>query len=258
MSKVIAIASRDLTSYLNSFSFYLVLAFFTGITGYFFWSAISYFSILSFQAAATPAASGEGLNLTEVVFSPFLLNVSVLLLLFIPILTMRTFSEERKMGTLELLVTYPVTDIQIVLGKWIGMICLVLVLVIPTCSYFLLARIVQARFELVSLWTGYLGLALVGMSFISLGIFVSALTEHAAVSAGIGFALILFFWIVGWMADWASPAVGVIFRELSLIEHFRDLTRGVFDTRDILFFFLFTGFFLFATVCALEVRSWKR
>lgn len=258
MSKVIAIASRDIASYLNSFSFYLVLAFFTGIAGYFFWSGVSYFSLVSFQAASMPSGSGEGLNLMEGMFSPFLLNVSVLLLLFIPILTMRTFSEERKMGTLELLVTYPVSDVQIVLGKWMGMVGLVILLTVPTMSYFFLAKAVQAQFEPVSVGTGYLGLVLVSVSFVSLGVFVSALTEHAAVSAGIGFALILFFWIVGWMADWAAPGVGVIFRELSLIEHFRDLTRGVLDTRDLLFFCLFTGFFLFATVCALEVRSWKR
>ncbi len=146
MSKVIAIAWRDVASYLNSFSFYLVLAFFTGIAAYFFWSGVSYFSLVSFQAAATPSAAGQGLNLTEAVFSPFLLNVSVLLLLFIPILTMRTFSEERKMGTFELLVTYPVSDIQIVLGKWLGMICLMVLLTAPTISYFFLARTAQAQF----------------------------------------------------------------------------------------------------------------
>ena len=258
MLKVFAIASRDLGSYLHTFSFYLMLALFTGITGYFFWSTLSYFSLVSFQAAANPAVSVRGLNLTEGVMGPFLGNVSALMLLFIPLLAARSFSEERKSGTLELLVTYPVSDAQIVMGKFLALTGLLMVLVLPTVFYFLLARPIHVHFEAVALGTGYLGLVLAGMSFISLCIFISSLSEHQTVSAGIGFVILLFFWIVGWVADWASPALGGAFRELSLVEHFRDFTRGVVDTRDIAFFLLFIGFFLFATLSSLEVRTWKR
>ena len=258
MSKVVAIAGRDLKAWLSTFSFYLLAVFFFGLTGYFFWSGLSYFSLVSFQAATNPSVELRGLNLTEGVSSVFLANVVTLLLLLIPILTMRSFSEEKKLGTLELLFTYPLSDLQIVLGKFFGLLSALALFILPTVVYFLLAPVVGARFEISSLFTSYLGLFLVSSSFVAFGIFISSLTENQAVSAGIGFVIILFFWIVGWIADWTSPALGSVFRELSLVEHFRDLIRGIIDTKDIVFFVLFIAFFLFATLCTLEVRTWKK
>lgn len=258
MFKIFAVAGRELRSYFNSFSFYLLATFFFGVTGYFFWSNMSYFSILSFQAATNPASRVGGLNLMEGVFSPFLANVAVLLLLLIPILSMKSFAEERKQGTIELLFCYPVSPFQVLLGKFLSLLGLVAFLILPTVVYYPLAKVVGAHFETQTLLTGYLGLFLVGASFASLGIFTSSITDHQAVSAGIGFAILLFFWIVGWMAEWTSPALAVIFRELSLIEHFRDLTRGVLDTRDLAYFILFIVFFLFASLNVVEIRTWKR
>ncbi|MBI1978323.1 MAG: ABC transporter permease subunit, partial [Candidatus Omnitrophica bacterium] len=188
----------------------------------------------------------------------FLANVSVILLLLIPILTMRSFSEERRQGTLELLFTYPLTDVQIITGKFLGALAVIGVLTLPTVFYFLLARVVGAQFEATALVTGYFGLFLMAASYTALGIFMSSLTEHQAISAGIGFVILLFFWIVGWMAEWTSPGLSTVFRELSLVEHFQDLTRGIIDTKDLVFFILFISFFLFATLARLEIRSWKR
>jgi ABC-2 type transport system permease protein len=258
MAKALAVCGRDLRSYLNTFSFYLLVMMFIGITGYFFWSTISYYSLLSFQASTNPAYVVNRLNLTEGVLSPFLLNMSALLLLMMPILSMRSLAEERKMGTLELLLSYPITDVQMVLGKFLALACLLAILIAPTITYFFIAEYAGARFEYASIVTGYAGLYLVGLSFLALGLFTSSLTDQQAVSAGLGFVVILFFWVVGWMAEWTSPALGSIFKELSLVEHFKDLTRGVVDTRDILFFVLFAVFFLFATLNVVETRSWRR
>ncbi|MBI4372510.1 MAG: ABC transporter permease subunit [Candidatus Omnitrophica bacterium] len=258
MSKVIAIAARDLKSWLHTFSFYLFAAFFLAVSGYFFWSNISYFSLVSYQVATNPALEVRQLNLTEGVLSSFLASIAALLLLLIPLLTMRSFAEEKERGTFELLFTYPVSDIQIVLGKFIGILAVLILLISPTTAYFFLAQVVGAKFETASLLIGYGGLFLVGASFAALGIFMSSLTERQAVSAGIGFALLLFFWIVGWMAEWTSPALGTIFREISLVEHFRDIARGIVDTKDVSFFLLFIAFFLFATLSTLEIRTWKR
>ncbi len=258
MSKIIAICAKDFRSWTNHFSFYLLAAFFLGMTGYFFWSGLSYFSIVSFQVATNPAMQVKSLNLTEGVFSLFMANMTVLLLLLIPILTMKSFAEEKKFGTLELLFTYPVSDFQIITGKFLGMLAVVSVLILPTVSYFFLAQVVGAKFELLTLLTGYLGLILISASFISFGMFMSSLTEHQVVSAGICFAVLLFFWIIGWVADWTSPALGAIFRELSLVLHYEDMTRGVLDTKDIAYFLFFTFFFLFASMATLEIRTWKR
>jgi len=258
MLKALAIGGRDLKSYLNSFSFYLLAAFFLGISGYFFWSNLSYFSLVCFQAAANPESQLIELNLMERVFSPFLANLGVLLLLMVPVLTMRSFVEEKKSGTLELLFTYPVSNVDIVFGKFLGALILVFILFVPTMTYYSMATVVGAKFEVNSVLTGYLGLALMSASFVSLGIFVSSLTENQAVSAGVGFTLLLFFWVGGWIADWSTPGAGRVFHELSLIDHFRDFSRGVIDTRDVAYFVLFTVFFLFSTFCSLEVRTWKR
>lgn len=258
MSKLLAIAERDAKSWLQTFSFYLLAALFLTATGYFFWSNLSYFSLVSYRVASNPSLEVRGLNLTEGVLGSFLANVSVLLLLLIPILTMRSFAEEKKQGTLELLLTYPVSDFEIVAGKFLSLLALFAVLILPTIFYFLIAHWVGAKFEWLSVATGYLGLFLVCASFASFGIFVSTLTEHQAVNAGVGFIVLLFFWIIGWMADWVSPALGGVFQELSLVEHFRDFTRGIIDTKDLAFFLFFIGFFLFAALSTLEVRTWKR
>lgn len=258
MFKIITISLRDLKSWTNHFSFYLLAAFFLAMTGYFFWSGLSYFSLISFQVATNPALEVRSLNLTENVFSLFMSNMTVLLLLLIPIFTMKSFAEEKKFGTLELLFSYPVSDFQIVVGKFIGLLVIISIFILPTVFYFFLAQVVGAKFELLTLLTGYLGLILVAASFISFGMFMSSMTEHQVVSAGIGFAVLLFFWIIGWLADWTNPQLGAIFRELSLILHFEDLTRGIFDTKDIAYFFCFTAFFLFSTLATLEIRTWKR
>jgi ABC-2 type transport system permease protein len=258
MLKIASIGLRDLLANLSSFSYYLLLTIFFGIAGYFFWSNISYFSLISFQAATNPRMQVQGLNLIDGVLSPFLSNLSVLMLLLITILTMRSFSEEKKAGTLELLFSYPISDVQVVVGKFLGLLALVMLMIIPTIFYFQLAAVVGAKFETATLCSGYFGLVLMSSSFIALGMFVSSLTDNQAISAGIGFSIILFFWIVGWMADWTSPALGAIFKELALTEHFYDLTRGVLDTRDVGFFILFSLFFLFATLCSIEVKTWKR
>ena len=258
MSKIITISLRDFKSWMNHFSFYLLAAFFLAMTGYFFWSGLSYFSLVSFQVATNPTMQVRSLNLTEGVFSLFMANMTVLLLLLIPILIMKSFAEEKKFGTLELLFSYPLSDFQIVLGKFFGLLGIALVLILPTLSYFFLAEVVGAKFEPQTLATGYLGLILISASFISFGMFMSSLTEHQVVSAGIGFAVLLFFWIIGWLADWTNPQLGAIFRELSLVLHFEGMTRGVLDTKDFAYFIFFTVFFLFSTLATLEIRTWKR
>ena len=258
MFKVIAITSRDLASWFHAASFYFLTTLFFVLTGYFFWSDLSYFSLVSFQVATNPDLQVKSLNLTEGVLSVFLQNIAVVLLLLTPLFTMRSFAEEKSGGTLELLFTYPVSDVQIVWGKFLSLVGILAVFIFPTTVYFFLAQVVGAKFEWASLASGYLGLFLLGASFISLGMFVSSLTEHQAASAGIGFVILLLFWMAGWMSEWAGPALGRVLRECSLMGHFADLTRGVFDTKDIAFFLAFILFFLFATLLTLEIRSWRK
>ena len=252
------IALKDLRSYYHSFSFYFLFAMFAAISGFFFWLALNHFALASFQAQTTQDIALRAVNMTDGVISPFIGNLCALALLVIPILSMRAFSEERKAGTLELLVTYPVSDFQIVLGKFVALMTLFLFMILPTTFYFLMAAVIRAKFEVLSLVSGYAGLWLVAMSFASLCLFVSSLTSEQVVSTGIGFLLLLFFWIVGWIAEWVNPSIGFIFRELSLVEHLRDFSRGIIDTKDVAFYLIFVSFFLFATLSVLEVRSWKR
>lgn len=194
MNASLAIARREIRSFTQTFSFYVLEAFFLGIAGYFFLANMSFFSINSVQAAAYQHASMKQLNLVEWVLSPFLANVCVLLLLAIPIFSARSFADESKQGTLELLYTYPISDLEILAGKYLALLVLILILISPTFLYFPLASPVKAHFEMNAVMTGYLGLFLLGASFAALGLFVSSLTHNQVVSSGIGFALILFFW----------------------------------------------------------------
>ena len=258
MFKTIAIAHRDLNSWFYHTSFYVLATLFFALTGYFFWSNLSYFSLMSFQVATNPELQVKNLNLTEGVLSVFLQNVAIIMLLLTPVFTMRSFAEEKKGGTLGLLFTYPISDTQIVLGKFLSQLGILAVLIFPTMVYFFLAGVVGAKFEFASLISGYFGLFLLGASFISLGMFISSITENQAISAGIGFVLLLFFWMAGWMSEWTGPTIGSALREFSLMGHFSDLTRGVADTKDIAYFLIFILFFLFASLSTLEIRSWKK
>jgi len=169
---------------------------------------------------------------------------------------MRTYSEEKRSGTIELLLTSPITDLDIVLGKFFGAIGLYLGLLAVTAVYVGMLFL-YSRPEITPLISGYLGLLLLGGCFVAIGLFVSSLTKNQMV-AGVGtFVVLLLLWIINWMADSAGPWLGEIMRYLSITEHFDDFGKGVIDTKHLVFYLSVIVFGLFLTLKSVDSERWR-
>ncbi|OLB98025.1 MAG: ABC transporter permease [Candidatus Rokubacteria bacterium 13_1_40CM_68_15] len=234
---------------------WVILTIFLFIAGYFFYSIFAFFTLASMQSAMNPAMARD-LNVTDSVLRPLFSNVSVILLLLMPLVTMRLFAEERRSGTIELLLTYPVRDGAVLLGKYLAGLTLYAMMLAMTLFYPLLVAYF-ARVEWGPLATGYLGLLLMGATFLAVGIFASSLTENQIVASIITFGVLLMFWVIGWSSDYLGGTWGRVLSHLSLIEHFDSFAKGVIDTRDVLYYFDFTIVALFLTLRSLEARRWK-
>ncbi|MFQ6013785.1 MAG: ABC transporter permease, partial [Thermoplasmata archaeon] len=234
---------------------YAVSTIFLVITGYFFYTILTYFSLISVQASMNPGLA-TGLNVTDGILRPLFSDMSVVLLFLMPLVTMRLFAEERKQGTLELLLTFPLRDGEVLLGKFLAATALYALLLFATAVYPVLLAL-WSEPELYPILTGYLGLLLLGMAFIALGLLFSSLTENQIVAAALAFGALLLFWIIGWAATLAEGDWGLLFRHLSILEHLTSFARGVLETKDVAYYLGLIGFFLFATLKSLEIRRWK-
>jgi ABC-2 type transport system permease protein len=253
--RVWPIFKKEMRLYFTSPVAWVILTIFTMITGYFFYSIFAYYTLASMQSMMNPAMARE-LNVTDSVLRPLFSNVSVILLLLMPMLTMRLFAEERRSGTIELLLTFPVRDGAVLLGKYLAALAMYGVMLALTLVYPALV-LYFARVEWGVLATGYLGLLLMGATFLAVGMFASSLTENQIVASIITFGILLIFWVIGWSADYAGGAWGRVLSHISLLEHFDSFGKGVLDTKDILYYVDFTIVALFLTLRSLETRRWK-
>ena len=178
------------------------------------------------------------------------------MLLMTPLLTMRLFSEEKKTGTIELLLTYPVNDIDVVISKFLACFVVFLTMILLTATFPILL-IVLGEPEVMPILTGYLGLILMGAAFISLGIFTSSLTENQIIAASISFGLLFLFYMMSYSVSFVSGGFGRILSYLSINEHIASMAKGVLDTEDIIYYFCFIVLFLFLTLRVLESKRWR-
>src|SRR3990172_7280475 len=248
-----AVYRKELRLYFTSPVAYVVVGMFLIIAGVFFYLSIGSFSIYSMQAAMNPAFARD-LNVTELVFRPLLSNTfSVVLLLLMPILTMRLFAEEKKSGTIELLLTFPVKDGEVLLGKFFAALTLFVIMLFLTVLYPILAGALT-QIELAPILTGYLGLTLMGTAFIGVGLLASSLTENQIVAAVSTFAVLLILWVLGWSTEMVGPFWGKLMAHLSILEHQESFGKGVIDTKDVIYYLDVTIFSLFLTLRSLESR----
>jgi ABC-2 type transport system permease protein len=187
---------------------------------------------------------------------PLLLNMTVVFLFLMPLVTMRTYSEEKRSGTIELLLTSPVTDLQIILGKYLGAMGLYAVMLAVTTIHFGLLFLFGSP-EWKPLLTAYLGLLLFGGSFISLGLFISSLTRNQIVAGAATFAVFLLLWVIDWMADASGPTTGAVLKYLSMTTHLDDFVKGVIDTKHLVFYVSFIAFGLFLTARSVDTERWR-
>jgi ABC-2 type transport system permease protein len=252
------IFNRELRAYFSSSIAYVVITMFLIITGYFFYNLIATFSVISFQAQANPMMARQYnlLNINETVVRPLFGNISIIMLLMTPLLTMRLLAEERKAGTMELLLTYPVRDIEVVTGKFLACFTVFLAMIFSTFIYPALL-VFLGEPELMPIITGYIGLILLGAAFIALGLFTSSLTENQIIAASLAFGILFVFWLMSYSVTLVSPALGQVISYIAITEHLESLAKGVVDTEDVIYYLIFVTLFLFLTLRSLESKRWR-
>jgi len=249
------IVKKEMRIYFTSPVAWVIITMFLVIAGYFFYNIFAFYTLASMQSAMNPQM-GRDLNVTDSVLRPLFSNVSVILLLLMPLITMRLFAEERRSGTIELLLTYPVRDGAVLVGKYLAalavyVIMLALTLLYPAIVFYFV------RLEWGPLLTGYLGLLLMGATFLAVGIFASSLTENQIVASITTFGVLLILWVIGWSAEYVGGPWGRVLSHLSLLDHFDTFARGVLDTKDVIYYVDVTIVALFLTQRSLEARRWK-
>jgi ABC-2 type transport system permease protein len=250
-----AVFRKELQLYFSSPIAYAVLTIFALVSGWFFYNVFAFYTLMSMQAAMNPMMARD-MSVTEGVLRPLFQNISVIMLLMMPILTMRLFSEEKKSGTIELLLTYPVRDGEVLLGKYLAALTLFAGMLALTLVYPLLTAWTTSL-EWGPLATGYLGLLLQGAAFVAIGILISSLTENQIVAAVSTFGVLLIFWVISWAAEAAGPGLGRVLSHLSLTEHFDSFAKGVIDTKDVIYYLNLTILSLFLTLRSLESKRWR-
>ena len=250
-----AIFKKELRVYFSSPIAYAVLTIFSLISGWFFYNVFGFYVMASMQAAMNPMMARD-MSVIEGVLRPLFQNMSVIMLLMMPILTMRLFSEEKKSGTIELLLTYPVRDGEVLLGKYLAALAVFAAMLTLTLAYPLIMAWVTPL-ELGPLATGYLGLLLQGAAFIAIGILISSLTENQIVAAVATFGTLLIFWVIAWASDSAGGTLGRVLSHVSLTEHFDSFSKGVIDTKDLIYYLNLTILALFLTLRSLDSKRWR-
>lgn len=255
-ARFVPIFLREVKSLFWSPIAYLVLGIFTFISSYFFASIVSAYSNYSMQMMYRGQMSGS-IKLMEHLFSPFWGNLVVTFIFLLPLISMRAFAEEKKSGTIEMLFTYPLSDLDIVLGKYLSMAAFsgIMVLVVLAYPFTLLGLGVSVHWPTVLV--AALGLLLVCMSFLALGMFASALSENQVISAALGFGGLLMLFVVDWVARSGDGFLNKFLAEASVLGHFEPFSRGVLSLKDFSYFVLFIAFCLFGTLRVLESKKWR-
>lgn len=237
MRTVRAVAWKEIQIFFLSPTAYIVGLIFLALTGFFFTLDL-------------------GDPFPEATLSPFFQWTVVIFILLAPTLTMRMIAEEAKLGTIELLLTSPVRDWQIILGKYVASLVFFLFLLAMT-GFYVILLFVFASPDPGPIYSGYLGLALYGAAALAIGMLTSTLTNNQIVSAVVAMGIMLVLFFTNQAADVVGGLPGEIIVQLGMKTHFDDFDRGVIDTRHVVYYLSVIAFFLFLSVRALESRRWR-
>ena len=249
---MISIFKREVSAYFNSSLAWSLIAAFMVILGMIFVSLLGIYSEQSLTAASSPFGA-QSLNPTDRVMVPTFQWIGYLLLFIMPIITMRLIAEESRQGTLEMLFTYPITDSQIVLGKFFGGLSVVGVLMGLSSTMFVsLSRLTEIEWKLVA--SGYFGVLLLGCAFVSFGLWASSLTSSQMIAAALTYCGLLSSWLVVIVGDRIKPLKD-IFGDLSSMGHLQEMAKGTVSTHHVVYYLAWTALFLFLSVRTLESRK---
>lgn len=254
MRNIWTICRKELKSYFSSPIAYMLLAMFAVIFGYFFWNAVGYFNSIGLQSQMS--GRPMPLDINEMVIRPLLLNVSVIGLFLIPMITMRLFAEEKRSGTIELLLTSPVHDVEIIVGKWLAAVLLYVSLLAITALN-LAFLFIHGKPDWRPVLAGYLGLILQAGALLAVGAFLSTLTKNQIIAGAATFGACLMLWVLEWVAGYEQAGWAKVMAYLSVIAHFETFAKGVIDTKDVIYYVSLTFLGLFLTARSLESLRWR-
>jgi ABC-2 type transport system permease protein len=253
MRNVMAIAQKEIKAYFDSPIAYIFIGFFALLFGYFFVALLNAFTSQSMQMMLQ---GGGSMNVNQQLITPLFLNASVIILFVLPSITMRTYAEEKRSGTIELLLTSPLTDVEIILGKFIGAMVLYASLLAVTVIH-VATLFIFGKPEIWPVVTGYLGLLLMGGCFVSVGLLISSLTKNQIVAAMVTFAVFLMLWVIDWIGQFVGPTAQQVLMYVSITQHLDDFVRGVLDTKHLVYYASFIGFGLFLTTRSVDSERWR-
>ncbi len=254
MKNILLICQKELKSYFASPIAYLLMAFFGLIFGFGFYTATRDFVRFSFQAQMM--GQQGPMNVNEQIIRPLLGFASTVALFLIPMITMRLFAEEKKTGTIELLLTSPITDMQIILGKWLGSMLLYLC-VLAMSAINMAMLFAWGKPDLQPVLVAYLGLILQGGCLLAIGAFISTLTKNQIIAGGVTFFVCLLLWLLSWFTAFDSSASAQVVNYLSIVTHFENFGKGVLDSKDVIFYVSMIFFSLFITSRSMESLRWR-
>ena len=253
MRNVLIICRKELRSYFASPIAYILLVMFGLIFGFFFWNELGYFVVAGMEMQMR----GEGMpmNLNEQIIRPLLSNVAVIGLFFIPMITMRLFAEEKRTGTIELLVTSPVRDVEIILGKWLAALIMYSCLLLFTAVNFgFLFKYGNPDWK--PLLIGYLGLLLQAGTLLAIGTFISTLTKNQIIAGAVTFGVCIILWVIGWV-DYETGTWARVLSYFSVVTHYESFGRGVLQVKDAVFYTAAIFLGLFFTARSMESLRWR-
>lgn len=255
MRSLVAVFKRELQSYFTQPIAYVVIGGLLLVVGFLYYLSWRWFLGVSFEAMRNPMFARE-LDLSAMVVGSTIGTIGVVSVFTLPLLTMRLWAEEKRTGTVELLLTFPLRDLDIVLGKFLAALTVYIGLLVLSLLYPLIA----AQFGQLDpgpILSGYLGTLLLGATLLALGFLCSTWTENQIVACAFAWAAFLFLWLIGHMADFAGGTLGQVLKHASLANHHENFVKGVVETQDIAYFLFVCGFCLFLTLRSIESTRWR-
>ena len=254
MKNIWIICRKELRSYFVSPIAYILLVMFAVIFGFFFWNSVGYFVNMAIESQM----EGEAfpMNISEQIVRPLLSNINVIGLFFIPMITMRLFSEEKRSGTIELLATSPVKDYEIIVGKWLAAVLMYVLMVASTMLDFVFL-FKYGNPDWKPLAIGYLGLILQAGGLLAIGTFISTLTRNQIIAGAATFGVCLMLWVASWVSQYNDATWAQVLSYMSVVTHFDSFAKGVIDSKDAIFdaTVIFVG--LFFTARSMESLRWR-
>lgn len=241
---------REFLAYWTSPVAYAVLAVFLVLSGIFFFGQLSEFVTLSSQTG------GKGVNVNQQLIRPYLYSVSIMVLFLLPLVSMRLLADEKRQGTLEILLTTPVSEGVLVLGKYLASVALFGVLLLGVALQIGILFVFGSP-EWPQVITGFVGLFLTGAAYLALGLFLSAVTQNQVVAAAASFALFLSLWLFHWLGSVTQGNLSEFLTYISFAGHFQTFGQGVLDSSDVVFYLSLIALGVYAAMQAVVATRWK-